>query len=527
MIEKSDLKQLEKKGIKTSDVERQIEQFKKGFPYINLTAPATTGNGVLKIEEDAVEKYQKLHRKMLSHKRVVKFVPASGAATRMFQKVFEIIHQYDNSYDKYLSLLVDRSFNSIFYVCENIQLFAFYRDLVDIAAAQGENLEARLAKKDYVYALDLMLSDKGLNYGALPKGLLKFHKYKEGARTAAEEHLVEGAQYAACNGKVAIHFTVSPEHMEPFRKLMETAIPKFEEMQGVKYHIEYSIQDPATDTIAVTKENEPFRNPDGSILFRPAGHGALLTNLGKLNYDVVFVKNIDNIVTDRLKPDTIKYKEILGGILYELQDRVAAYMTRLENPESITDSTLSKMVNFSRKRLNNPFPYKLGIATRQQKIDWLCETMNRPLRICGMVRNEGEPGGGPFWVKDENGVESLQIVETSQMDPNSKKHKELLSSATHFNPVDLVCHITDYKGRPFDLIKFRDDNTGFISSKSKDGKELKALELPGLWNGAMAKWNTVFVEVPISTFNPVKTINDLLRQEHLYEKDLMSRSKPQ
>jgi hypothetical protein len=202
-------------------------------------------------------------------------------------------------------------------------------------------------------------------------------------------------------------------------------------------------------------------------------------------------------------------------------------MTRLENPESITDSTLSKMVNFSRKRLNNPFPYKLGSATRQQKIEWLRETLNRPLRICGMVRNEGEPGGGPFWVKDENGVESLQIVETSQMDPNNKKHKELLGSATHFNPVDLVCHITDYKGKPFDLPKFRDDNTGFISTKSKDGKELKALELPGLWNGAMAKWNTVFVEVPISTFNPVKTINDLLRQEHLYEKDLMSRTKPQ
>jgi hypothetical protein len=527
MIEKTDLKQLEIKGIKTCDVEQQIEQFKKGFPYSNLSAPATIGNGILHIAEESVEKYQKLHRKMLSHKRVVKFVPASGAATRMFQKVYEMIQHYDDSYDKYLSLLVDRSFNSIFYVCENMKLFAFYRDLCEMATAQGESLETRLAKKDYVYALNLMLSDNGLNYGSLPKGLLKFHKYKGGSRTAAEEHLVEGAQHASCNGKVAIHFTVSPEHMDPFKKLMETAIPKFEEQLGVKFQIEYSIQDPATDTIAVTKDNEPFRNPDGTLLFRPAGHGALLTNLGKLNYDVVFVKNIDNIVTDRLKPDTIKYKEIIGGILFELQDRVAAYLTRLENPDSINDSTLSKMVNFSRKRLNNPFPYKLGNATRQQKVEWLKQTLDRPLRICGMVRNEGEPGGGPFWVKDENGVDSLQIVETSQMDPRNKTHKEMLKNATHFNPVDLVCYITDYKGKPFDLLKFRDDNTGFISTKSKDGKELKALELPGLWNGAMAKWNTVFVEVPISTFNPVKTINDLLRQEHLYEKDLMERTKPQ
>ncbi len=527
MLDKSDLKQFENKGIKSSDVERQIEHFKNGFPFLNISAPAIVGNGILKIDDVTIEKYQKLHQKMLSHKKTVKFVPASGAATRMFQKVFEIIHQYDKSQEKYLELLVDRSFNSIYYVCENLRLFAFYPEFHAIAEAQGEDIEARFAKKDYVYILNLMLSPKGLNYGNLPKGLIKFHKCDEGSRTAAEEHLVEGAQYASCNGKVNIHFTVSPEHLKLFEKLMKEVVPKYEAKFGVKYKIEFSVQDPATDTIAVTKDNKPFRELDGSILFRPAGHGALLTNLNNLDYDVVFIKNIDNVIIDRLKPDTIKYKEVLGGILYELQDRIETYMKRLENPKSITEQTLTKMINFCGKRLNNPAAFEQLSAKREQKIKWLKDALNRPLRVCGMVRNEGEPGGGPFWVKGENGVNRLQIVETSQIDPKNKEHQKLLDSATHFNPVDLVCHITDYKGKPFDLYKYRDDNTGIISTKSKDGRELKALELPGLWNGAMANWNTVFVEVPISTFNPVKTINDLLRKEHLSERDLMGATKPQ
>ncbi len=525
MLEKSDLKQLENKGIKSSDVERQIEHFKNGFPFINLSAPATVGNGILKIDEKLIEKYQKMHRKMLTHKKIVKFVPASGAATRMFQKVFEIIHQYDNSYEKYLELLVDRSFNSIYYVCENLKQFAFYPDFCAIAEKHAEDIDAHLVKKDYVYVLNLILSPNGLNYGNLPKGLIKFHKCEDGARTAAEEHLVEGAQYAASKGIVNIHFTVSPEHLDLFKKLMKEVVHKYETKFGVKYNIEYSIQDSATDTIAVTKDNKPFREKDGKILFRPAGHGALLTNMNNLDYDVVFIKNIDNVVVDRLKKDTIVYKEIIGGVLYELQDRIEAYMKELEKPELVSDVYLSKMVNFCRKRLNNPIPFSKSTATRQQKIDWLKSCLNRPLRVCGMVKNEGEPGGGPFWVKDKNNIDRLQIVETSQIDPKNKEHQKMLEAATHFNPVDLVCNITDYKGKPFDLYKFRDDNTGFISSKSKDGRELKALELPGLWNGAMARWNTVFVEVPISTFNPVKTINDLLRQEHLCEKDLMNAGK--
>ncbi|HON18708.1 MAG TPA: DUF4301 family protein [Salinivirgaceae bacterium] len=526
MLNQKDIQQIKERGIELSAIEKQLEIFRNGIPFLNITSPAFVGNGIMKISDETAQKYRKLHRKMLNTQRVVKFVPASGAATRMFKKVYEIIQEYDNSYEKYLELLIDRSFNSIYYVCENLRLFAFYPDLVEAAQRNGENMEVRLQKKDYIFALDLILSEKGLNYGALPKGLLKFHKYKNETRTAAEEHLVEGAQYASAKGKVTVHFTVSPEHRQLFEQLMTEVVPKYEQRFGVKYQIEFSIQDPSTDTIAVTMDNQPFRNNDGSLLFRPAGHGALLKNLNELDCDIVYIKNIDNVVVDRYKPETVLYKEILGGLLYDLQEKVGNYLTRLENPDSVNDSTLTRMVNFNRNELSNHPPFKLDSASREQKIEWLQKTLNRPIRVCGMVRNEGEPGGGPFWVKDNYGIDSLQIVETSQIDQSNKKQKKLLASSTHFNPVDLVCKITDYKGNPFNLFQFRDDNTGFISIKSKDGRDLKALELPGLWNGAMAYWNTVFVEVPIITFNPVKTINDLIRQEHLYEKDLMSRTKP-
>ena len=521
MLDKSDLKQIQAKGISVAVVEKQLEQFKNGFPYIDITAPAVIGNGIVKIDDDKVEKYQKLHRKMLSSKRVVKFVPASGAATRMFQNVYELIKEYDKSYEMYLNSLVDRSFNSIFYVCENMKYFAFYGDLKEVARKNDKDLNCILNKKNFAEALNLLISENGLNYGKLPKGLLKFHQYQDEVRTAAEEHLVEGAQYAASKGNVDIHFTVSPEHVELFEQLMKSVKGIYEERFSVVFNISYSIQDSATDTIAVDAENKPFRNIDNTILFRPAGHGALLKNLDDLQYDIVFVKNIDNVVTDRLKPDTVKYKQIIGGVLAEIQETITAYMIKLETPDLITDASLTRMVNYADKRLNNPFPYVLKKATREQKIEWLLSILNRPTRVCGMVKNEGEPGGGPFWVQDSNGVESLQIVEASQLDPKSKLHDKIVKEATHFNPVDLVCCITDYKGNAFDLRKYRDDNTGFISTKSKDGKDLKALELPGLWNGAMARWNTVFVEVPIATFNPVKTINDLLRAEHLHENVLM------
>ena len=521
MLNKEDLKQIQAKEISVAVVERQLEQFKNGFPFVDITAPAVIDHGIVKVDEEMVEKYQKLHRKMLSSKRVVKFVPASGAATRMFQNVYELIKEYDKSYEKYLSTLVDRSFNSIFYVCEHMRHFAFYGDLMKAASENGMDLNCILDKKSFAEALGLLISEKGLNYGQLPKGLLKFHRYHDEVRTAAEEHLVEGAQYAASKGNVDIHFTVSPEHVAPFKQLLNSVKEKYGARFGVVFNISYSIQDSSTDTIAVDADNNPFRNPDNSILFRPAGHGALLKNLGDLDYDIVFIKNIDNVVTDRLKPDTVKYKQIIGGVLAEILETIAGYMTKLEDPESIVDGSLTKMVNFAEQRLNNPFPYAVNEVSRDQKIEWLLSVLNRPTRVCGMVKNEGEPGGGPFWVKDSNGIESLQIVEASQLDPANKAHAKIVKAATHFNPVDLVCSISDYKGNAFDLTQFRDDNTGFISTKSKDGKELKALELPGLWNGAMARWNTVFVEVPIATFNPVKIINDLLRVEHLHENDLM------
>ena len=515
MLENKDLIQLKEKGIEPAEIEKQLEQFKNGFPFSNLLAPATIGKGIIQLNEDDINKYKELHKKLLSTKKTVKFVPASGAATRMFQKIFDVIQQNENNYQKYLQTTADKSFNSATYAFENIRSFAFFDDLKELCKKENKDIEELIKKNDYLQIFNLMLFSNGLNYSNLPKGLIKFHKYPEEIRTAAEEHLVEGAKYANCNGMVNIHFTVSTEHLSGFEKLIEKVKPKYEERFGVKYSIEYSTQDKSTDTIAATSDNKPFRDESGQLVFRPAGHGALLKNLNELNSDVVFIKNIDNVVTESIISDTVQYKEILGGILFELSEEITSYLQQLENPENVDLSLISKMLWFTDEKLFNRCPQKLLTTSKETVLDWLRKTMNRPLRVCGMVKNESEPGGGPFWVQNSIDTKSLQIVETAQIDPNNNEQIEILKSSTHFNPVDLVCWISDYKGQKFDLPKYRDDNTGMISIKSKSGNELKALELPGLWNGSMAHWNTIFVEVPLSTFNPVKTVNDLLRKEHL------------
>lgn len=521
MINTRDLHQIKEMGISQSNVEKQLQQFKNGFSFINIVAPATVGNGIIKITEEDIEKYKELHKQQLLSKKVVKFVPASGAATRMFKKIFDVVLQKEIDTEKYLELIQDKSVNSFYFVYENIKFFAFFDDLREICEKRGENIDDLLKKQDYITIFNLIISHEGLNYGNLPKGLIKFHKYKNETRTAAEEHLVEGAQYANSNGTVRIHFTVSEQHKKDFNELIKKVCRKYEERFGVKYEIDYSIQDAATDTIAVTTDNLPFRNEKEELLFRPAGHGALLKNLGNLKTDIVFIKNIDNVVTDRIKADTVKYKEIIGGILAEITGTIKTYLEKLEQPSKIDSDTITEMLQFTQTELNNPLPENLLMAEKEEKVIWLQTKLNRPVRVCGMVKNEGEPGGGPFWVEDENRNKSLQIVEISQINMANKKQVQILNKSTHFNPVDIVCQITDYKGKTFDLSKFIDENTGFISQKYSGGVEIKALELPGLWNGSMAHWNTIFVEVPVSTFNPVKTINDLLREEHLYVNDLM------
>ena len=442
-----DLEQLAARGISVEKAEAQLECFRNGFPELDIVAPASTKNGILapkRAEQDAYiaawEQYLKEGHKIL------KFVPASGAASRMFKNLFQ-----------YLEDGIETPF---------IQEFLAHKD----EFAFGP----QLAGKEGQEAVRYLLQD--MHYGDLPKGLLLFHKYRDGARTPALEHLVEGAQYCKGEGEkptVFLHFTVSHDHLPLFRQHIADNLAKFEQKYNVKYDVTFSEQLPSTDTIAANPDGTPFRTKDGKLLFRPGGHGALIENLNQQDADIVFIKNIDNVVPDRLKKDTIRYKQILAGVLVTEQKRV---FEALKDP-NLSDEERAKL--------------------------------NRPIRVCGVVKNTGEPGGGPFLVRDADGSNSCQILESTQIsDP------ALMAQSTHFNPVDLVCAIRDYEGKPFNLPDYVDPQTGFISNKSKDGKELLALELPGLWNGAMAKWNTIFVEVPVSTFNPVKTVNDLLREQH-------------
>ncbi|MDR3184566.1 MAG: DUF4301 family protein [Prevotellaceae bacterium] len=486
MFSTSDIQQLRRMGIEPAQAAQQIENFRNGFPYMPIVAPATAGQGIVQVgSEEQAELVNTFDRWGGSR---LKFVPASGAATRMFKSLYEMRDAGKTSpeTDTFFKRLSD---------------FAFYDDLMRVTAASNRN--------DPQATLNGLLAESGLNYGQLPKGLLKFHRYAEGARTAFEEHLVEAALYAKDANSVArLHFTVSPEHAGRFRALLEKVQPAYEQRYGVTYEIGFSEQKKSTDTLAVEPDNTPFRNADGSLLFRPGGHGALLENLADIEEDIVFIKNIDNVAPDRLKPDTIHWKKVLAGMMLKLRSRIATYLAELE--QGAGSLKLKEIATF----LAQHFCITLPEVEAEQYAALLYTKLNRPMRVCGMVKNAGEPGGGPFLARNADGSQSLQIVESSQIDLRDPAVKTIFRASTHFNPVDLVCSFRDYKGGVYDLRRFRDPATGFISEKSKDGRALKALELPGLWNGAMSDWNTMFVEVPLSTFSPVKTVTDLLRREH-------------
>lgn len=515
MFTSTDLKEIQKREIPLSLIEQQIANFKAGFPYINLDAPATLTNGMKRYSPEAIQELASFYKDNLPHISTLKFVPASGAATRMFSHLFAFRSEYKATPEQIQQIQEENGFNSVAYFFKNLTRFAFYADLKAVMEQNGKSPEASLEQHDYNTILDFLLYEPGLNYSALPKALIKFHKYDDDSRTAIEEHLVEAGNYSFGNDRSAhIHFTLSPEHIQKFRDLLTQRQPMYEEKFKITYRITHSIQKPSTDTLAVDENNEPFRNADGSLLFRPGGHGALINNLNEIEADVVFIKNIDNIVPDRLRPETNLYKMALAGCLLKLRSSIFEYLKLLEKGD-LADKIINQIITFAKKELSHNFTDAFYGAGREEKIIYLFKLLNRPIRVCGMVKNEGEPGGGPFIVRDADGSLSLQIIESSQIDMNHPNQKSIAAKATHFNPVDLVCNVKDYQGNKFDLTDFVDPSTGFISLKTKDGKPLKAQELPGLWNGAMAKWNTVFVEVPIITFNPVKTVNDLLREEHL------------
>lgn len=514
MFTNKDIEQIKNRGSDLSEIEKQISHFKKGFPYLKVVRPATIGDGIIHIDKqevtEAVKQYiQKIDNGLLP----VKFVPASGAASRMFHSLFHFAEEAkDKDNDMAAKILEEHHHKGAKIFFGDLAKFAFYEKLVaSIGSIKDEN-----GRLKYGEIIDHVLSDKGLYYGFLPKGLIDFHHYNEGARTPVEEHMIEGALYGSDNrGNVRLHFTVSPEHLSYFVKKTNDAAKLFEPKYGVKYDITFSEQKPSTDAIAVDPENEPFRLSDGSLFFRPAGHGALLDNLNELDGDILFIKNIDNVVPDRLKTETNRYKMALAHILTKYQERIFGYLRLLERcPDTISDLQIDEIVAFTEKEICMERSGGRYFKNKTATIEYLVEKLNRPIRVCGMVKNAGEPGGGPFWAKNADGTTSLQIVEGSQIDGNDHVQKEIVQHSTHFNPVDIVCGVKDFKGAKFDLLKYRDPETGFISSKSKDGKAIKAQELPGLWNGAMADWITIFVEVSDITFNPVKTVDDLLRREH-------------
>ncbi|MDR0798432.1 MAG: DUF4301 family protein [Dysgonamonadaceae bacterium] len=504
MFTSSDLQQIESKGISLKQIEEQLAYFRNGFPFLPLVASASVQKGIRALSATEQTPYlQAWENYLKTDKEILKFVPASGAASRMFKDLFEFLNA-DYS-------VPATHFEKTFF--DGIARFAFYHSLNDCCLRnERKSISELISDKQYKAIVENLLLPKGLNYGQLPKGLILFHFYPEGPRTAMEEHLVEGALYARNQeGKVRVHFTLSPEHRALFQQLAGEKTPFYAERFQVEYQIDFSEQKLATDTIAADANNEPFRDNE-KLVFRPGGHGALIENLNDLTADVVFIKNIDNVVPDAFKAVTVQYKQLLAGILVAYQKQIFEYLNRIDSGK-YTHEQLIEMLYFLQNDLciKNP---ETKILEDAELTLYIKSKLNRPLRVCGMVRNAGEPGGGPFLTVNPDGTISLQILESSQIDLKDPAKKALFEQGTHFNPVDLVCALKNYKGEKFNLPDYVDKNTGFISLKSKNGKDLKALELPGLWNGAMSDWNTIFVEVPIATFNPVKTVNDLLRPEH-------------
>lgn len=484
-----DLKQIQQRGSQVADIETQISYFQQGFPFLTVKAAATIGHGIVQLNDSELANYVALFDKESTKKKLLKFVPASGAASRMFKSLFAALEEgkKDGSVDQFL---------------KEVERFAFYPSLKAVQKGSGD-----------AATIQALLGEEGLNYGQMPKGLLEFHAYANGVRTAVEEHLVEGALYAASQGKVRLHFTVSPEHKKKFKALIQKVLPAYEAQYQVKYYISFSEQKPSTDTIAVDEKNAPFRQSDGTLLFRPAGHGALLENLHEQEADVIFIKNIDNVVPDHLKDATVLYKKALAGLLLSTQKQLFKFAKRLEKAE-VTAYTIQQVARFLKNDLGIQPPKGYRTWSMEEKLAYVRQKVNRPLRVCGMVKNVGEPGGGPFWAKNPDGSVSLQVVESAQINLKNARQKQIFQEASHFNPVDLICAPRNHKKEKYNLLQFRDPQTGFITEKSQSGKALKAQELPGLWNGSMSDWNTLFVEVPLITFNPVKTVNDLLRPEH-------------
>ncbi|MDI6854997.1 MAG: DUF4301 family protein [Deltaproteobacteria bacterium] len=517
LFTEADVQQIRSRGLSESQVLRQLQHFQRPAFFADLARPCTLGDGIRRISENEQAGFLKLHEQAADRGRFLKFVPASGAASRMFQVPSYYFCQCETLSLEEISRAAaegDPGARSFVTFCECLHHFAFFDDLRTVMWEAGLDLHGLTAEGRYREILEHLLTEAGLGYLSLPKGLLKFHAYESFSRTPFEEHLVEAAFYARDReGRCRLHFTILPEHQKRFQDLLAHKQPVLEELLNCRFQVDFSFQSRATDTIAADMENRPCRDEQGRLLFWPGGHGALLTNLACLDGDLVYIKNIDNVVPDRLKEPTVLWKRIMGGFLAALQEKVHGYLERLSSgPED--RRLVAEVREFAETELLVSFPDFYQTLPLSQQRDFLVQRLNRPMRVCGVVKNEGEPGGAPFWVREQDGSLSLQIVETAQVNLDLPAQRDIWASSTHFNPVDLVLGLRDFRGRAFNLQEFMNPDAVFISRKSKDGRKFKVLELPGLWNGSMAHWLTVFVEVPLITFNPVKTVLDLLRPEH-------------
>ncbi|WP_317042098.1 DUF4301 family protein [Salegentibacter holothuriorum] len=505
--------QIEEKGLSTQEVERQIQIFERGNIKVDIQQAATLGNGIFAYNVEDQKKFIKTFEDKKEQLNLLKFVPASGAATRMFKALHNFADEFEPEKESLRDYLDKKENGSLQLFFEKIERLPFYELAYKKAKESTSDFSGKSNDEQQLILVKTILYKSGLGLSDWPKGLVPFHAYNDFTATAFEEHLHSSARYLSVNGVTKLHFTVAEGDKEKFENELEDIKERVEEATQTKFEISYSYQDPKTDTIAVDKENKPFRDENDRMFFRPGGHGALIENLNQQEADLIFIKNIDNVVVATNLPKVVEMKRMLGGKLITLQEQVFEYMQALD-AGNISETKIEEIAKFLEEELFVKVTSSFNKFTGEEKMEYLCKKLDRPLRVCGMVKNEGEPGGGPFLVKNEDGEISLQIIEGAQIDKNNSEQLEILNNSTHFNPVDIACSLKNHKGESFDLNLYVDENMSFIAHKTKDGKPLKALERPGLWNGGMAYWNTVFVEVPLETFNPVKTVADLLKPTH-------------
>lgn len=507
LLSKEDIEQIKEHGISEEDVNKQIDNFIYGFTSTCLVKPATIGDGIRQYEDEDIDKFISIYEEKKTYLNILKFVPASGAATRMFKDLYKFLDEYKNEEETPLS-----SFPSTETTINNIEKFAFFNLLDNKMKEAGLNIKDCKKDKDYKTIIEYLLTDKGLNYGKYPKAWILFHKYNKGRLTAFEEHLEEANNYCKSNKETNIEFSISKLHSKGFHSFKKNIVPYYEKRNNIKYNIEFSFQQHSTDTIAVNNDNSIAHDKENNIIFRPSGHGALINNLNKIDADIIFIKNIDNVCS-KYKDISCRYKELLAGVLLASKQKINSLLMRLEKQE-LSKQELVSIANMIKNQLNLPnINNYTEFKTLKQYKKYLIDFLNRPIRVCGMVKNNGDVGGGPFFIKKDDKI-SLQIVEASQVNRKDKKQNDIFLSATHFNPVDLVISTKDYRGKKFNLLKYVDYSAGFISEKTYEDLTIKVQEKPGLWNGAMSNWLSIFVEVPIETFNPVKTVNDSLKEAH-------------